>query len=68
MRIYTMPKYARTETSVYITLPEHSRITVLRVYRRLRNAGIEANWSRWHVVDLIGVGMHDAQFVFRGDA
>jgi len=64
MRIYTMPKHARTETSAYITLPEHSRITVLRVYRRMRDSGINSSWARWHAVDLIGVGMHNARYSF----
>jgi hypothetical protein len=64
MRIYTMPRHMRVHDIVHITVRDEHHRTVIRIYRRLRESGINSNWARWHVVDLIGVGMYDARYSF----
>ncbi len=57
MRICTMPPHSRTTNKLYILVSESDRRLVLHAYWRLRRKGLNSNWARWTVVDLLGAGM-----------
>lgn len=64
MNIKTMPRHMRSYDQVHIIVPEIHRRTIHRIYRRLRESGINSNWARWHIIDLVGVGMSDSYYSF----
>ncbi len=63
MKIYTMPPHMRTTSKVLILVSEKDRRQVVRIYWRLRRYGLNNNWARWTVVDLLGAGM-DSNYDF----
>lgn len=67
MKIYTMHKDARTDESVYITVPDPYARFMRRIYRELRMSGLNDKWARWRMVDLLGIGINGSCYSFEED-